>query len=149
MSSCLSLKKLKIITSYVCLNHWHFVKICSNNKKNDSVFHFLFVQYCTSISWKVHKLTKILLWNVTKWGLFFILVLLVVHTFSISDAVFGSIVQKKLSKVDMMPSCELFCRSLYNKFICRGIQCFHTLLSVTKNFNSVNSRKWNFNRKFF
>ena len=40
------------------------------------------------VGWKVHSLTNILSWNVTKWGLFFNIVLL--HTFSIDIVVHGS-----------------------------------------------------------
>ena len=32
------------------------------------------------ISWKIHRLTKILSWHVTKWGLFYNIVTLAVHT---------------------------------------------------------------------
>ena len=34
----------------------------------------------TRVGWKVYRLTKILSWNVTKWGLFFNIVSFVVHT---------------------------------------------------------------------
>ena len=32
--------------------------------------HLLFLLSHTRVDWKVHRLTKILIWNVTKWGLF-------------------------------------------------------------------------------
>ena len=35
---------------------------------------------CTRIGWKVHWMMKILSWNVTKWSLFFHIVLLVINT---------------------------------------------------------------------
>ena len=43
---------------------------------------YSYLRYCSStrVNWKVHKLTKILSWNMTKWGLFFNIVPLAVHT---------------------------------------------------------------------
>ena len=35
---------------------------------------------CMRVSWKVHRLTKIPSWNVTKWGLFFNIVTFTVHS---------------------------------------------------------------------
>ena len=48
-------------------------KLLTKNNKYDHIISI-------SVSWKVHKLTKILSWNVIKLGLLLNIVLLVVHT---------------------------------------------------------------------
>ena len=67
----------------------------------------------TRVIWKVHCLTKILSWNVTKWGLFFDSSPCSPHTFSVSIVVLGFCWSKKSLKVDITSSYELFSSSLY------------------------------------
>ena len=55
----------------------------------------------TRVDWKVHRLTKILSWNVTKRGLFFNSHLCSLHTSSFVVAELGSHSPKKSSKADM------------------------------------------------
>ena len=45
-------------------------------KSHNLIYIYIYIR----VGWKVHWLTKILSWNVTKWGLFFNIVFLVFHT---------------------------------------------------------------------
>ena len=61
----------------------------------------------TKVSWKAHRLTKIASWNVTRWGLFFNIVSLMVHTLFTSVLPCLVPIGKK-SRADMTSSYEFF-----------------------------------------
>ena len=49
------------------------------------VYIYIYIYIYTRVTWKVHRLTKILSWNVTEWGLFFNIVhLLSSHFISVA-----------------------------------------------------------------
>ena len=60
--------------------------------------------WLTSVGWKVHRLTKVIAWNVTRWGLFFKLVSLSVDTLLPSVLLCLDLFDKKnhQQKIDVM-----------------------------------------------
>ena len=87
----------------------NFLVVDENNydKSNSRYIH-------TKIGGKVHRLTKTLSWNMTKWGLFFYIVFLAVHTVVPSVLLcLDPIGKKRSSTVDMKSSYELFSLSTF------------------------------------
>ena len=70
------------------------------------------------VDWKVHRQTKILSWNVTKWGLFFNIVTLEVHSpsFLWCCRTWIPFVRKSFT-ADMISSYELFNLPIYSTLI--------------------------------
>ena len=90
-----------IILPLISPQKWWIVWIENNN-------------WCMSVGWKVHRLTKILLWNVSKWGLFSNIVSLTVHSLLLSVLLYLDSISKKMSSsADMMTLYELFSLSSY------------------------------------
>ena len=49
----LTTKIKETITFYVCLNHWRFIKICDNSKKNGSIFFYCLIFFIPYCNWNV------------------------------------------------------------------------------------------------
>ena len=77
MATSLGEGKLRILISFRPRKRWALPK-CSDTHTYTLIYIYIYIY--TRIRWKVHGLTKILSWNVTKWGLFFNIVPVGVHT---------------------------------------------------------------------
>ena len=100
------------------LNHLIFyASIVSSCYKINTSWSMKKNKHYTRTNWKVYRLTKILLRNLTKWGLFFNSPPCAPHTFSFCVAVLGLHWSKKSSTVDMRSAYKLFSPPLYEKWL--------------------------------
>ena len=77
------------------------------------IYIYIYIYIYTMVAWKIQRLTNLLSWNLTKWGLFFNKVPWVVHTYSIDKAVLVFHWSKKQLTADMVSSYELFSTTSY------------------------------------